>query len=107
MITPVRMFAIKKEREGRERTMENKSPRLRENCHSRYSIFRLHFLLFLVLALFISGCGPRGPRALMAGKKLLDRGDYAGAVAQLKTAATLLLTNAQAWNYYGVALQHS
>jgi tetratricopeptide (TPR) repeat protein len=101
------MFAIKKEREGRERTMENKSPRLRENCHSRYSIFRLHFLLFLVLALFISGCGPRGPRALMAGKKLLDRGDYAGAVAQLKTAATLLLTNAQAWNYYGVALQHS
>src|ERR1035441_529899 len=62
-------------------------------------------MLFLALAVFISGCAPPGPRALLAGKKLLDRGDYAGAVAQLKTATTLLATNAAAWNYYGVALQ--
>jgi len=64
-------------------------------------------MLFLALAVFISGCAPSGPRALLTGKKLLERGDYAGAVAQLKTATTLLVTNAPAWNYYGVALQHA
>ena len=64
-------------------------------------------MLFLALAVFISGCAPSGPRALLAGKKLLERGDYAGAAARLKTAATLLATNAAAWNYYGVALQHA
>lgn len=43
----------------------------------------------------------------MKGKKLIERGDYAAAVEQLKTATTILATNAQAWNYYGVALQHA
>ena len=75
--------------------------------HLPPSILHLRVLLFLALAVFISGCSPSGPRALHAGKKLLDRGDYAGAVEQLKTAATLLATNAAAWNYYGVALQHA
>jgi len=55
----------------------------------------------------LSGCAPAGPHALLAGKKLLDRGDFTGAVAQLKTATTLMATNAAAWNYYGVALQHA
>ena len=64
-------------------------------------------MLFLALAVFITGCAPPGPRALLAGKKLLERGDYAGAVAQLKNATALLATNAAAWNYYGVALQHA
>ena len=64
-------------------------------------------MLILALAVFISGCAPPGPRALLTGKKLLDRGDYAGAVEQLKAATTLLATNAAAWNYYGVALQHA
>ena len=64
-------------------------------------------MLFLALAIFISGCTPPGPRALLAGKKLLERGDYDGAVAQLKTATTLLATNGTAWNYYGVALQRA
>jgi len=75
--------------------------------HLPSSIFHLRFLFFLALAVFISGCSPSGPRALFAGKKLLDRGDYPGAVERLKTAATLLATNAAAWNYYGVALQHA
>jgi tetratricopeptide (TPR) repeat protein len=64
-------------------------------------------MLFLALAVFISGCAPSGPRALLAGKKLLERGDYAGAAAQLKDATTQMATNAAAWNYYGVALQHA
>ncbi len=70
-------------------------------------ILHVRVLLLLAFAVFISGCAPPGPRALVAGKKLLDRGDYAGAVAQLKTATALLATNAAAWNYYGVALQHA
>ena len=59
------------------------------------------------LALAVAGCTPAGPRALLKGKKYLDRGDYAEAVAQFKTATELLATNASAWNYYGVALQRA
>ena len=62
-------------------------------------------IIFVAVAVVLAGCTPAGPRALLKGKKLLDQGDYAGAVVQLKTAASLLPTNAQAWNYYGVALQ--
>ena len=71
------------------------------------SIFHLRFLLFLAFALFLAGCAPSGPRALLKGKKLLEQGDYAGAAAQFKTATTILATNAQAWNYLGVACQHA
>ena len=62
-------------------------------------------IILLALALIVSGCTPAGPRALLKGRKLLDRGDYAGAVAQFKAATEILATNAAAWNYYGVALQ--
>ncbi len=61
----------------------------------------------LALALCLSGCTPAGPRALLKGKKYLDRGDYADAIAELKTATEILATNAAAWNYYGVALQRA
>jgi tetratricopeptide (TPR) repeat protein len=64
-------------------------------------------IIFLTLAVFIAGCTPPGPRALFKGRKLLERGDYAGAVEQFKTATTLLATNAQAWNYLGVACQRA
>ncbi len=61
----------------------------------------------LALAVVVAGCTPAGPRALLRGKKYLDHGDYAAAAEQFKTATTLLATNAEAWNYYGVALQGS
>jgi tetratricopeptide (TPR) repeat protein len=64
-------------------------------------------MVIFTLALVIVGCAPPGPRALIRGKNLLDRGDYDDAVIQLKTATTLLATNAEAWNYYGVALHHA
>jgi tetratricopeptide (TPR) repeat protein len=64
-------------------------------------------IIFLTLAVFIAGCMPPGPRALVKGKKLLERGDYAAAVEEFKTATTLLATNAQAWNYLGVACQRA
>src|SRR5690242_16109086 len=58
-----------------------------------------------MLSATLCGCSPTGPGALLKGKKMLDHGDYAGAVAEFRTATTLLATNAAAWNYYGVALQ--
>ncbi len=64
-------------------------------------------ILLLALLLALAGCTPAGPRALLEGKKYLDRGDYANAVTELKTATGLLATNAAAWNYYGVALQRA
>ena len=64
-------------------------------------------VFFLTLALLLSGCTPAGPRALLQGKKHLDHGEVADAVAQFKKATTLLATTAGAWNYYGVALQRA
>ncbi len=61
--------------------------------------------MFLLLAGCLVGCTPAGPRALLGGKKLLDSGDYTGAVAELHTAVNLLPDNASAWNYLGVAYQ--
>ena len=58
-----------------------------------------------LLALMLAGCMPSGPRAVLKGKKLLETGDYAGAVKALQTATELSRTNAPAWNYLGVAYQ--
>jgi Flp pilus assembly protein TadD len=87
--------------------LENGIGERRTVFHFSFSIRSLHFLLLITLLFFIAGCTPSGPRALLKGKKLLDRGDYAGAVAQLQTATALLSTNAQAWNYLGVACQYA
>ena len=54
-------------------------------------------------AVLLAGCGPPGPRALLDGRKLLDQGRYPQAVAQLEYATSLLKSNAQAWNYLGLA----
>ena len=70
-------------------------------------VFGFNFLFALALAVLITGCSPSGPRALLKGRKQLERGNYAAAVAQFKTATTLLSTNAQAWNYLGVASQYA
>jgi Flp pilus assembly protein TadD len=64
-------------------------------------------IVFCALSLLVAGCTPSGPRALLKGKKYLERGDYAAAVTQFQTATSLLATNAQAWNYLGVAYQYA
>src|SRR5580698_1099337 len=64
-------------------------------------------IFVLALALLFPGCTPAGPRALLKGKKYLDRGNVADAITEFKRATTLLATNANAWNYYGVALQRA
>jgi tetratricopeptide (TPR) repeat protein len=60
-------------------------------------------LLALTVALGFTGCKPPGARALLQGKKLLDQGKPADAIAPLQTAATLLATNANAWNFLALA----
>jgi hypothetical protein len=65
-------------------------------------------LIFLAaLLLGLAGCTPPGPRALLKGRELLEKGDYVHALAELKTATTLLPTNAHAWNYLGLAYHHA
>ncbi|MDE3065993.1 MAG: tetratricopeptide repeat protein [Verrucomicrobiota bacterium] len=64
-------------------------------------------LAFIALAVIVAGCAPPGPRALLRGKELLDRGKAAAAVDVFKIATSLLATNAQAWNYLGVAEQRA
>ncbi|HXR04499.1 MAG TPA: tetratricopeptide repeat protein [Verrucomicrobiae bacterium] len=102
------MLAIKKENEDGRWKMEDGIRRTVNKCYPRSSILhaRILWLLPLALAVFISGCSPSGSHALLNGKKFLDRGDYANAVAQLKIATSLLATNAQAWNYLGLAYHH-
>jgi tetratricopeptide (TPR) repeat protein len=60
-------------------------------------------VFLLAFSVLLAGCGPPGPRALLEGRRLLDAGRYPQAVEQLKRAASLLRTNAQAWNDLGVA----
>lgn len=61
-------------------------------------------MVFLIAVLtFITACGPPGPRALLAGRKLLESGQTDEALKELKTAVSLLPTNAAAWNYLGLA----
>jgi tetratricopeptide (TPR) repeat protein len=66
--------------------------------------------VFATAALLLAGCMPPGPRALLEGKRLLERGKYAEAIERFQTATSLLATNAQAWqawNYLGLACQYS
>jgi tetratricopeptide (TPR) repeat protein len=56
-----------------------------------------------VLGLALAGCTPPGPRALLEGQRLLDAGKPREAVERLTVATQLLATNAQAWNYLGLA----
>lgn len=61
-------------------------------------------IFFLAAVTLFAGCTPPGPRALLRGKKLLEQDKYLEAIEKLKAATVLLSgTNAQAFNYLGVA----
>ncbi len=59
--------------------------------------------LISLLVLLSAGCRPRDQRAFQNGVNLLDRGRYSEAAEELTLAASLVGTNAQIWNYLGVA----
>ena len=63
--------------------------------------------LILVVVALLCGCTPAGPRALVNGKRCLDRGEVGAAVIQFQRATGLLPANAGAWNYLGVACQRA
>jgi tetratricopeptide (TPR) repeat protein len=60
-----------------------------------------------LLLLVATSCTPAGPKTLLQGEKLIDKGNYTEAVEKLKLATTLIPTNAQAWNYLGLAYHHA
>jgi tetratricopeptide (TPR) repeat protein len=76
------------------------------NKNLRWKQRRLMAALTFALVV-VQGCSPPGPRALLAGKKLLDQGKAAAAVEKLQLATKLMATNAQAWNYLGLAYHDS
>src|SRR5580704_5404144 len=92
MLPRTRMLTTKNEPEGQKRAAV---------------LFRLGFPVFLALAAALSGCSPAGTHALLKGKELLDQGDYADAADEFKEATEYMATNAEAWNYLGVADQHA
>ena len=65
-------------------------------------------IVFLwTIVLVLAGCKPPGPRALLEGKHLMERGHYLESVEKLKVATSLLPTNALAWDYLGLACQYA
>lgn len=66
------------------------------------SWYRL-WLFLMLAAIGTVGCAPPGPRALLKGKRLLEEGRFDEAIKELKLATSLMSTNAQAWNYLGLA----
>jgi tetratricopeptide (TPR) repeat protein len=64
-------------------------------------------IAFLALVTLMTACAPPGPRALLDGARQLERGKFSEAVEKLKTATSLLPTNAHAWNYLGLAYHYS
>lgn len=68
------------------------------------------FLLISSLSVFLTACGPAGPRNVIKGEKLLRKGDYQGAIEKLEAATSQLAQDpapvqAQAWNFLGLAYQ--
>src|SRR5947207_13062829 len=74
-----------------------------ENC----GVNRALCVLATAACVWICGCTPPGPRALLQGKRLIDDGRYHEAVAKLEKATGLLPRNALAWNYLGLAYHGS
>src|SRR5262245_20247852 len=67
-------------------------------------LFRKPVWVVTVLApLLFTGCGDPGPKALLHGDRLVQKGQYAQAVKELKTATEVLPRNARAWNHLGLA----
>lgn len=75
------------------------------NSFNLYTVINAVFICSL-LVLFC-GCTPAGPGALIQGAKLVQKGRYSQAIERLKIATSLLSTNAQAWNYLGLAYHHA
>jgi tetratricopeptide (TPR) repeat protein len=63
----------------------------------------LKFWVVACCSILLAACMPPGPKALLDGKRLLEKGRVPEAIERLRVATDLMATNAQAWNYLGVA----
>jgi len=91
---------------GKHRTPNAERRTSKGFAETRRGLFSVGCVL-LVVCLVAVGCKPPGPSALWDGQKLVERGQYAEAVERLKTATSLMSTNAQAWNYLGLAYHYA
>lgn len=57
----------------------------------------------LLAAVLLTACAPPGPRAMLRGKDLAEKGRWSEALPELRAAVDLMPTNALAWQYFGVA----
>ena len=82
----------------------------RNSCNS-CSLFNVCNCSSVVVAFFVllcaGGCTPAGPKALLQGENLIEKGKFPQAIEKLKLATSLISTNAQAWNYLGLAYHYS
>lgn len=65
------------------------------------------WLTMFLAVVVVTGCRPPGPKALLDGQALVEQGRYTDAIGRLKTATSLLSSNANAWNYLGIAYHQS
>jgi len=60
-------------------------------------------VLIVSVAVWLLGCTPAGPRALLEGERRLKEGQIEPAVQSLERAVRLIPDNPQAWNHLGLA----
>jgi Flp pilus assembly protein TadD len=72
------------------------------NLFDSFNLFKSLVLLLLIAV----GCTPAGPKALIQGENLVEKGRYLEAIQKLKLATTVTPTNAQAWNYLALAYHY-
>src|SRR6266850_1408276 len=112
MLPPPLMLTIKNQADSGT-TSGGQKPEHRFNPCNPCNLFNpcnshpLPLALVLSCVLLFTGCTPDGPRALLAGKRLIEQGKYPQAIEKLRTATSLLMTNAHAWNYLGLACHHA
>src|SRR5688572_23057785 len=70
--------------------------------HGYLRPFRISCVLALI-ALFLTGCQPAGPKALLLGEKYINQGDYEKALRHLTRASVLIPEQPQVWNHLGLA----
>ena len=87
-----------------------RTPAFWQHAFKNWTMFKSYFertLALLAGVLMLSGCTPPAARSLLDGKRLIEQGKYSQAIEKLNRATVLLATNAQAWNYFGLACHYA
>lgn len=71
------------------------------------SAVRLCALVAVAALVFVVGCTPAGPRAIIEADRALRGGNYSRAVEKLKRATELMPDEPRAWNLLGIAYHNT